>query len=168
MHKDLDTALHCLHQRFNRNATLMWGFGLLALCWTLAFVLEDDMCLIAGALGALFCLHVASKAQAWQDARWAASQGICRDGLMTIQVISKGEDYACRATVRVPGIGAWEYPNIARTIPHATAVHCRCYFKPGIAWPVLVTSEHDCVIPESTPRWIVDSELHWEGAEQAG
>lgn len=168
MQHDLDAALHSLHQRFNRNAALAWGFGLLALCWSLAFLLENDLCLIAGAMCAFFCLHVASKAQAWRDAHWAAQQGICHDGLLKIQVVSKGEDYMCHASVLVAGIGRWEYPNIGRTIPHATAEHCRCYFKPGIAWPVLVVSDHDCVIPAHTPRWIADDAQHWEGAVQAG
>lgn len=152
MNNDLNVVLDAIHRRRNRNAALIAAFGLMALCLSLAFVLDDDLCIIASPFCALLCMYLSNQAQAWRDARIAVQLGKCQEAWLTVRLIPKGEHYEGCATVHVENQGSWEFADVGHVLPSHSPQSCRCYFRPGIEWPVLVTSDLIVIVPEFIPK----------------
>lgn len=151
MHHDIAAALDALRPRHDRRAALALGMGLLLLCWVLVFTLNNDWCIIAAALCTLYCMHVSNAAQAWRNASDAMHLGICRPAEVRIELEPREDHFQCYATVWVEGLGTWRYANVGPALPSGTPEPCRCYFKPGTPWPVLLVTEHAVLIAPQRP-----------------
>ncbi|MDT8989889.1 hypothetical protein RQP54_03340 [Curvibacter sp. APW13] len=167
MNANPSAQLEAIRVHYDRGYALVCGFGLLSLSWALAFFLDDDLCWIAAALCALYCMHVSNAKQAWTDAKTAAHLEIMSPGLLHIYPVQRGQYFECDAEVQLPDGSAWHYPNARWAFPCTEPEPCLCYFKPGIAWPVLITSEQDIVIADHRPSPIQHGQQRLQGHPNA-
>lgn len=151
MYHDIAASLDALRTRHDRRAALALGMGLLLLSWGSVFTLNSDGCIIAAALCTLYCMHVSNAAQAWRNASEAARLGLYRAAKVLIELEPHKDHFRCHATVWVEGQGAWHYANVGDVLPNHSPEPCRCYFKPGMPWPVLLVTEHAVLIPPHRP-----------------
>lgn len=151
MNANLIASLESLRNRYDRGPALILGFSLLLLSWLAAFVFDNDLCIIAAAACAFFCMHVSNAKQSWTDARTAAEIGDTCSGLIRIYVVRRGQYFQCDAEVQVSDTATWRYENVKWAFPCLDHEPCVCYFKPGVVWPVLVVSGNDMVLADHKP-----------------